>query len=293
VRDSLRELLDAARELQSTYYDKDESLLYRLSNGCMANLAQAMNLEWKMVGDESPKKERERLMGLVDAFQYILSILSQSDLKSEELSNLLIARRRMVADLHDTFNSLVPFLDNITNQTKIAVVDVDNVLYPYDFIWESFYDAQKSLMHPYVPSRDECKHYYRSSGMKAKIPPIKGAFELLTTLKERGYTIVLLSAREVNLYPEVYVDTIDFLKTYKLSYDFLLFKKEKKGGIFIDRILKLTDMFIDDRMEQMLFVESYGIKNRILINEISPPVISEDIIRIPTVVALLELLKKS
>lgn len=265
MKDILEKLLDDARTLQSTYYNKDQALMHRLGTGCMVNLSQAMDLDWKMVGNPNPKKTRERLMGLVDAFHYILSMLSQQEEDSNKLRNLLVARRAMVEDLHLSFSKLNDLINpEKLKERKIAVVDIDNVIYPYDIIWNLFQNIHGV---PEKMTRDQCKDLYRISGLKAITPPIKDADKLLQLLHDKGYTVILLSAREVNLYPEVYVDTLSFLRRYKLYYDILLFKKEKRGGSFTEKILHHTDIFIDDTVEQMNYASCYPISTRILVTE--------------------------
>jgi len=265
MKDILEQMIEDAGRLQKTYYNEDQALMHRLGTGCMVNLSQAMDLDWKMAGNPNPKKSREKLMGLVDAFHYILSMLSQSGKDPSNLREILVARRIMIEDLHLSFKKLTDFLsDPLFTEKKVAVVDIDNIIYPYTFIWESFKHIHGV---PDKMSRAECKDLYRSSGLKSIVPPIKDSNKVLELLHEKGYVVILLSAREVNLYPEVYVDTIDFLKNYDLYHDFLLFKKEKRGGGFTDIILNKADIFIDDTVEQMTYSANYSIKYRFLVTQ--------------------------
>ncbi len=46
---NIEDMLNSARKLQKTYYKVDDVLMQRLASGCMANLAQAMHLDWKII----------------------------------------------------------------------------------------------------------------------------------------------------------------------------------------------------------------------------------------------------
>lgn len=286
---NIEDMLNSARELQKTYYKVDGVLMHRLASGCMANLAQAMHLDWKIVNHDA-KQEREKLMGMVDAFHYILSLLSCHEEDSLKLYRTLICRRHMIEELHKSYDSLNELLKKDLKAQKIAVVDVDNILYPYDDVWGRFKAAHGV---PDDMTRDDCKNLYRTSGLKAITPPLEGAKEFLDVLWQNGFTIVLLSARDVDLYPEVYVDTLEFLKKYGLKYDYALFKKEKRDGEILPKLLPFADLFIDDRRDQIDFALQSGVEHAIWVT--SPDTefpTEENVTRIPDIKLLEELFKK-
>lgn len=251
---SFQDMLRKARELQMKYYRDEPDLQHRLISGCMTNLTQAMNLQWKVPAHEV-KGARQQTLGLVDALHYLLSMLSLRA-EAEDIDRLVTARRDMVIDLHLTYDKITHLLAEADKGTvSFAVVDIDGVLFPYPDMLDHFSQNFEGM------DPDRIKEMYRLSSIKRNIPPLPGSREFLTTLREKyGLKIVILSSREVEYYPEVYMDTVEFLRYYNLPHDILLFKEEKRGGIILPQILRNTRLFVDDSESQIKAAISSGCK---------------------------------
>jgi len=127
-------------------------------------------------------------------------------------------------------------LDLLANENKIAAIDIDGVLakFPEPFIeftnkelntkFTDFEDLETTL--DYL-TYENLKDRYRQSGIKANLPLTKNAVEFTNELRKRGYKIVMLSARPVEIYKRIYSDTLEWLNKNKIAYDAVMFDKEK------------------------------------------------------------------
>ncbi len=89
----------------------------------------------------------------------------------------------------------------------------------------------------------------------AKLQPgVKNAFDYFN---EKGYQIVIITARGSGLNYNYKKVTKDYLKKYELNYNKIFFGYEEKGlKAFEEKI----DMFIDDKIKVLDSVSSHGIK---------------------------------
>ena len=119
---------------------------------------------------------------------------------------------------------------------KVCGLDIDGVLNYYPEPWLDFLNGwldsdftdlnhAKSIV-PYQLYRD-IKWEYRESGVKRELSPRAGAKELTHELKERGYTILVLTSRPFDNHKGLFKQTIDWLHGNDLQYDGIIFGSNK------------------------------------------------------------------
>lgn len=78
------------------------------------------------------------------------------------------------------------------------------------------------------------KHEFRTSGAKRTLPVMPGAREFVEWCRVQGWAIVLITSRPIDRYPNLYSDTIWWLKKNQLEFDFVWWGQNKAE--------KLSDM---------------------------------------------------
>lgn len=145
--------------------------------------------------------------------------------------------------------------EEFVKQAKnIAVIDIDNVLCDYITGLCDWLEAQppESIglprmrdLAPLTRIRNQrlwlnartleiseerwqyIKHRFRTEGGKRELPLMPGAAEFLQYLRDNDYTIALLTSRPIDKYPNIFSDTIDWLKIHNLEYDFVWWAHDK------------------------------------------------------------------
>lgn len=141
---------------------------------------------------------------------------------------------------------------------NIVLVDIDGVIADHesgfrDFLLEEGhlvpdgaivnFDTASNLGIPlehYVILKEK----YRSTGYERRIPPFPEASSALGLLRDKGFSIVLLSARPYNKHKRVFADTIEWLKGFALPFDGLFFTHNKDDFAF--RMRDKISFAIDD-----------------------------------------------
>ena len=204
-------------------------------------------INWKMHRSKSINVERQNLVEeLVDVFKYWCSIIQVWDISPEEFINEFDRKSLVVEQRYKQEMQL-----NLLEDKNIIGIDIDGVIadYPNSFIRFIEKNTGKDLsgfvmkryalyddLGAYIGDKEllkELKHKYRVSGEKRYINVIPGAQETIKTLKEKGFTIVLLTARPYKKYPRIFADTIEWLNKNNIIYDAIIWDENKE-----ERILK-------------------------------------------------------
>jgi len=239
---TLRTIISRAKRLQKDHYSKDALLESHLAQGLIKNAAFLIDPSWSIqfldMENELPELAREKLLHAVDCLLYATSILSIQDIDVKTLLRVISSRQKMIRDMHDTAEKY----RKIPDDKCLVVLDIDGVIFPYPELWLRFKDAhEKEGMEV-----SEIKELYRLSGLKATEPPLKGASNLISFLQDQGCVVILLSSRPVNLYPEVYMQTVSFLDRYNMRPDLLFFKDHKPLSAELESLWDRVAFFVDD-----------------------------------------------
>ncbi len=153
----------------------------------------------------------------------------------------------------------------IDKDEKIAAVDIDGVLgeYPFWFLefvrarvgqkFNSLEEAKAGLGTIYY---ERLKSDYRQSGWKSSMPACKHASEFTNLLHQKGYKVVILTARPYKEYYTIYPDTLKFLKENNIYFDAIIWDKEKHLKI-IKEFPKMLFM-VEDCIEIAIDVAKEG-----------------------------------
>jgi len=119
---------------------------------------------------------------------------------------------------------------------KIVCIDLDGCLCQYPDGWINFVNQTENKNFKNLNEMKESLSFkgykelklkYRTSGVKAKLEMIKDADSFTQKLRESGYTIIILTARPIYEIPEVFRDTLSWLKDNKICYDLIFVGKDK------------------------------------------------------------------
>lgn len=249
----LCEFIDASRRIQEDFYPGDISLRGRLIQGILRNIGDIAPPIWAIdLFSERSTETRADLMAMIDVFIYAASLISTVDMSVDELSGAISSRQAMVSMMHQSLTGLQELR---RSGLPICVFDVDGVLFPYPTLFDDFL-ASKMLETPSI-TRDDAKDLYRRSGIKAEALPVPGAKELFDCAVDAGMRVVVLSSRPVSLYPEVYLQTVEFLQRNNMVPDVLAFKSGKHVAAELDLLWPRVCLFVDDEEHHLV-----NIKNR-------------------------------
>lgn len=108
----------------------------------------------------------------------------------------------------------------------------------------------------------EALEMFRMSGGKQAIPLFDGAQDLLDYCHKKGYEIVLLTSRPIDIISNIYRDTIEWLRNNGLKYHILLWSKNKSEMVFKMRLTDKVVFAIDDEYNHVLDYINLGIPTR-------------------------------
>ena len=134
----------------------------------------------------------------------------------------------------------------LKNKEKICVFDIDGVLLSsYPACWIEFVNSKLKTnfndLHemkntiPYEKYR-KLKEEYRVCGIKATFSPDKFASSVTQKLKQLGYSCVIMTARPVDKYPQLYNLTLDWLRNNKIVCDLIYFGEKNKHAKILSEL---------------------------------------------------------
>jgi hypothetical protein len=176
----------------------------------------------------------------IDVFKFVISILQIIGL--DTLDDVIEAYWRKTAVVRQRYQE--EWVHKIDR--PCVVIDIDNVLCDYitgflDWLQQTQKPVPVDFNHlrrtrPFLNARvmgvtDEewrqWQHEFRVSGYKRTLPVFNDAYTFLYRMRVDGYQIVLLTARPIDKYPNIFTDTIFWLNENKLPYDFVWWATDK------------------------------------------------------------------
>lgn len=169
---------------------------------------------------------------IIDVNKFAVGLSQLWGMSSEDYFNEYI-RKSIVVDQRWSQEQELNLIDK---NAKIVGIDIDGVLGDYhpwflkfaDDIFGFKFDTIESLKEKLGTEQYETvKSMYRQSGRKAYMPVKEGAVELTKKLKEKGYQIIILTARPYKKYSRIYPDTLEFLKKNDIQFDAIIWDRKK------------------------------------------------------------------
>jgi len=193
--------------------------------------------------------------GAADVLKYLISIAQLYGVTATELYEAFLRKSKVVDDRAKGERL------ELERDTKLIIVDVDNIIADLSG-WQSKLNEARGG----APMNDRTvqlleslkEDFYRDGGF-LDLPPIEGAAEGLKAISEAGWKIVLISARPYWQYKRVYGDTVEWLQKHGMTYDLILFNKDKAEAIYEFIFPARPAYFIEDREKHAKEVAAIGV----------------------------------
>ena len=256
---------------------------------------------WKLHRRTDVLPNREQVKNeLTDILKYLISLYLVWDVSPEEAlqdywRKSMVVRQRYAEE----------YVKNLDG--KIVLVDIDGVLADYvtGFIdWISqFYN--KGIAEGFVDRRkwmnavsmgldeqvwQELKHQFRTRGGKRKLPLLPMSKEFLDMCRSLGYKIVLLTSRPIDRYPNIYTDTLEWLKLNNLPFDFIWWSLDKAETVLSKNIRPNIVFAVDDDLRYVTKYSELGIKTFWITDKTTPDMAGVE--RVPDLRRLMSKLQK-
>jgi len=150
---------------------------------------------------------------------------------------------------------------------KCCAFDIDGVLNNYPDCWidfvnlkigSSFSDLNEMKAFLTYAKYKKLKDEYRTSGYKIKLPVLEGAAELLCALRDVDYKIILITARPMHKYPDLWIQTKLWLEFNNLPYD-VLFHSENKHIEIVTKFPEV-EFVVEDNRANANCISRFGYK---------------------------------
>lgn len=241
--------------------------------------------DWKIHRSESKQQTKmsNKVEEAVDILKYWMSLCQIHGI-TDEMITKEFKRKSMVVKQRFQQERLLELKGR-----KVVGVDIDGILADYPRSLVDFMNTKecrdlvdglsKYIVFPHeaVKSYDifadfgidretakQVKHYYRETGYKRYIPVYSDAKRFLTTLRDKGYVIALVTSRPYKEYNRIFADTMTWLENNELPYDVVLWA-EDKGTKLVEEFGKDNiEFFIDDVAEYANSVADRGIRTYLM-----------------------------
>lgn len=187
----------------------------------------------------------------VDAFKFLLNLFLLHGCTEEQFFQKFIDKSKVVDIRYEQEKKLKELKDK--KDVKLAVIDIDGIVCNHSsaFLSRSIYRTVHEFKTADINAYNQLKHEFRTSGFKRNAPVINGAQEFLKNLKDNGYLILLLTARPYEKIIRIYADTLYWLESNSIIYDFLFFNKNKEQFIIDNLSPEQVKFCLDDDIENV------------------------------------------
>ena len=204
---------------------------------------------------------------LVDTFKFMLNLLLIHGCDEEKFFEKFVDKSKVVEIRYEQEKKLKELRNK--KDVKLAVIDIDGIIcaHSQSFLelckvdYKTIYDFKNNDIALY----NKCKHDFRINGHKKHAQLIINISGFLQTLKDKGYLVLLLTARPYEKIIRLYADTLYWLESNGLKYDFLFFNKAKEQFIIDNLSAEQVSFCIDDEIDNVnklcLYFKTYLIPN--------------------------------
>jgi hypothetical protein len=201
----------------------------------------------------------------VDAFKFLMNLFLIHGCTEEQFYQKFLDKSKVVDIRYEQEKQLKELKNK--KDVKIAVIDIDGIIcnHSASFLENSGHSTIYDYKNKNIAAYHQSKYIYRASGEKRKALLMPDACGFLQTLKDKGYLILLLTARPYEKMIRIYADTLYWLETNKIQYDFLFFNKNKEQFIIDNLSADQVKFCIDDEIENVnkltLYFTTYLLPN--------------------------------
>lgn len=201
----------------------------------------------------------------IDAFKFLLNLFLVHGCDSTAFFQKFVDKSKVVDIRYNQEKKLKELKSK--KDIKLAVLDIDGIIcsHSVEFLRGTTYNTIYEFKNDDINLYNEKKYSFRVSGIKRNLPVKPYVYNFLQTLKNKGYLILLLSARPYEKFIRIYADTLYWLENNDIKYDFLFFNKNKEQFI-IDNVLPEQVKFcVDDGIDNVnklsLYFKTYLLPN--------------------------------
>lgn len=182
-----------------------------------------------------------------------------------------------------------------TEKAKVCIFDIDGVLNYYPACWvdfanrmlgENFKDLNEMKNTLSYSKYKMAKDKYRTSRIKKLLEVRRGAREVLKELKDKGYYIIMVTARPLDKYPDLMMQTTEWLKMNGLLYDNLFFSEKKHLAIL--KYFPHIDFVVEDNRKNASDMSACCERVFLVSNEYNDGEVPENVTRIEHLKELLK-----
>lgn len=258
---------------------KSAAMLLALMSEVNEVIAELNVFPWKM-----PKTiiRSNVVEEMVDIFKFWLNVLIIWGVKPAEFEEEFYRKSNVVEQKLKQHQ----LLKNLKKYRKICAIDLDGVLVDID-CWLGFVNKRvKKQYRDLIELKAKMnkktylklKHIYRESGYKRNLTKNKGATKFISSLKRKGYKIVILTKRPYKKYARIFSDTLYWLNKNNIKYDAILFDSQKHKRIVTE--LPYLKFMVEDNRKIANEVSDWGYKVFLMNNKYNDGEITENVVRV-------------
>lgn len=150
----------------------------------------------------------------------------------------------------------------LLHDTRLACFDLDDVICDIS-PWTRHLASLRGTAPPNAKTlamMEEYKHeFYHSGRFGAEFTPVVGAIEGVRTVKELGYSIVIITARPQWQYKRLFGDTIAWFERHQIPIDFLFFNKDKVEAVHSHLAPAWPTLFVEDHPRNVDALAAAGV----------------------------------
>lgn len=178
---------------------------------------------------------------------------------------------------------------------KVCIFDIDGVLNYYPDCWVDFVNKRYGKSFSNLNEMKDTlsynqyrmtKHEYRTSRAKMFLKVRARAASVLGKLHDLGYYIIVVTARPLSAYPDLMIQTTEWLKKNCLQYDNLFFSEKKHLAIL--KYFPEVDFVVEDNRRNANDMSGYAKKVFLVDNEYNSGETKENVVRIKNLEEMLK-----
>jgi len=192
----------------------------------------------------------------IDVMKYTVALLQLHGVTPEEAFSAFLEKSRVVQHRADGAAM------ELARDTSLILSDLDYCIADLSDFQERVSVAQggRPMTNEVVNELEALKEkFYRGGGFR-DLPALPGAQKAMSTLRERGFKVGIITARPHHQYKRVYADTIFWLKEQAIHHDLLLFNKDKAEAIYEHIFPARPQWFVEDRDKHALELAGIGVR---------------------------------
>lgn len=242
-----------------------------------AEVIELLNtIQWKSHRKVATLENRAHTVTeLVDIFKYWLTLVQSWGVTPQEFFETYWAKSAVCRQRYTE-----EWMEEGERNRPIAVVDLDNTICDYisglcawiAVHYPAFAERARVLARERQwinaasvgvtePTWQMMKHQFRVSGAKRHLPAMPGAEVFMQRLQRLGYSVVILTSRPIDKYPNIYTDTLGWLKDRGFPFTHLWWAHDKGERLAVsDGVLRRVHLFVDDELRYVTQVAQHGIR---------------------------------